>query len=413
MKEGKPVYDCDVFISGKKIAVIADAGGNLLSPPIVSAKAETPAAPAKAQEAPKTKSWHATLVKVDGKNLLVKVPGTKGQPDQQRTVPTDDKTKFLLDYENAALADLKPDMTLTITPETGAATLIRAHVKGLYGVVVKVEGKNVVIKATKTKKEVTVVTDGKTKVVIEGKPAKLADLKAGAEVKVIPETGTAAKIAVVFDTAPQAAAAAERLFRDTFRVDKAALSDTGRGTYFILEPGYKLILEEGKDTLTITVLDETKMVDGVKTRIVEERETANGKLIEVSRNYFAIDTKTGDAYYFGEDVDMYDADGKVTGHEGSWLAGVNGAKFGLLIPGKPKVGDRYCQEVAPPVAMDRAEVVSVADEVNVPAGVFKNCLKTKESSALESGVEEKLYAPGVGLLKDGGFKLARVEKPKV
>jgi len=200
-------------------------------------------------------------------------------------------------------------------------------------------------------------------------------------------------------------------WRDTFAVDKAALANTGRNTYFILEPGYRLILEHGKDTLIITVLDETKVVDGVKTRVVEERETKGGKLAEVSRNYFAIDKTTGDIYYFGEDVDVYGRDGKVTGHEGAWLSGVGGARFGLGMPGKPQVGDRYYQEIAPKVAMDRAEVVSLTEDVKVPAGMFKNCLRTRESSALESGSEEKLYAPEVGLLKDGGFLLAKVEKP--
>jgi len=231
-------------------------------------------------------------------------------------------------------------------------------------------------------------------------PASSTFLAAGAA-EVAPPVGKQAK--------PVKAGAAEAKFQDTFNVDKATLADKGSNTYMILEPGYKLILVDGKDTLTITVLDETKMVDGVKTRIVEERETEGGKLAEVSRNYFAIDKATGDVYYFGEDVDMYDAEGKVTGHGGSWLSGVNDAKFGLMMPGKPKVGDRYYQEVAPKVALDRAEVVSVTEKVKVPAGTFKNCLKTKESSGLESAVEKKLFAPGVGLLKDAGFELAKTE----
>jgi uncharacterized membrane protein YkoI len=200
-------------------------------------------------------------------------------------------------------------------------------------------------------------------------------------------------------------------FRDTFEVETASLAHNGSNTYMVLQPGFKLILVDGKDTLTIMVLDETKVVDGVKTRIIEERETKAGKLEEVSRNYFAIDKRTGDVYYFGEDVDMYDENGKVTSHEGSWLSGVGDAKFGLIMPGKPKVGDRYYQEVAPNVAMDRAEVVSVRETVKSPVGTFENCLKTKESSGLESGVENKLFAPGVGLLKDGGFKLAKIEVP--
>jgi hypothetical protein len=216
----------------------------------------------------------------------------------------------------------------------------------------------------------------------------------------------AASAALLVAEAPQKAD-----FRTTFSVDKAKLSSTGRGTYFILEPGYKLHMQSGKDTLVITVLEETKVVDGVTTRIVEERETEGGQLIEVSRNYFAVDVATGDVYYFGEDVDMY-KNGKVTGHEGAWLSGVDGAKFGLLVPGAPKPGERYYQESAPKVAMDRAEVVSVTEEVKVPAGAFKNCLHTKESSALESGTEDKYYAPGVGLIKDAEFVLVKIEKGK-
>jgi hypothetical protein len=205
--------------------------------------------------------------------------------------------------------------------------------------------------------------------------------------------------------------AAERKFQDTFNVDKINLADKGSNTYMVLKPGFKLILTDGKDNLTITVLDETKTVDGVRTRVVEERETKDGKLDEVSRNYFAIYKATGNIYYFGEDVDTYDKDGEVTGHGGSWLSGLNDARFGLMMPAKPRLGGRYYQELAPRVAMDRAEVVSVGETVKVPIGTFKNCLKTTESSGLESGVEDKLYAPGVGLLKDGGFKLTKIEVP--
>jgi hypothetical protein len=200
-------------------------------------------------------------------------------------------------------------------------------------------------------------------------------------------------------------------FRASFPADKAKLSDRGTGGYFVLEPGYTLHFRSGQDTLVASVLDETKVVDGVSTRVVEERETEGGHLAEVSRNYFAIDKATGDVYYFGEDVDEY-KNGKVTGHGGAWLSGVNGAKFGLIVPGAPRVGDRYYQESAPGVAMDRAEVVAVTAEIKVPAGTYKNCLHTKESSAIESGSEDKYYAPGVGLIKDADFLLVKIVKGK-
>ena len=195
-----------------------------------------------------------------------------------------------------------------------------------------------------------------------------------------------------------------------FSAEKKDLTSTGRNPYFILETGYQLVLEDGNEVLTITVLNDTKLVDGVETRVVEERETKGGQLVEVSRNYFAISKRTNSVYYFGEDVDMY-KDGKVTGHGGSWLSGVNNARFGLAMPGLPLLEAKYQQEVAPGVAMDRAEIASVSETVKVPAGEFKNCLKVEETTPLEPGnEEEKVYAPGVGLLQDGSLKLVRYGK---
>ena len=205
-------------------------------------------------------------------------------------------------------------------------------------------------------------------------------------------------------------AQSEDEWTNDFSADKADLMSTGKNPCFILEPGYQLYLEGGDETLTITVLNETKLVDGVETRVVEERETKNGKLVEVSRNYFAISKRTNNVYYFGEDVDNY-KDGKVSDHRGSWQSGVNNAKFGLAMPGFPLLDAKYQQEVAPGVALDRAEIDSVSETVKVPAGEFKNCLKIEESTPLEPGEEEvKLYAPNVGLLTESSMKLVRYGK---
>lgn len=190
----------------------------------------------------------------------------------------------------------------------------------------------------------------------------------------------------------------------SFNVEKANLVSRGKNPYFILEPGHRLRLKGDNATLTVTVLNETKSVDGVETRIVEEREEKGGQLAEVSRNYFAIDKTTNTVYYFGEDVDIY-KNGNVVNHEGAWLSGINGAKFGLMMPGTPKVGDKFQQEIAPKVAMDRCEIVAIGEEVKTPAGTFKNCLKVKESSPLEKGSSVKVYAPGVGLIQDDEFVL--------
>lgn len=192
-----------------------------------------------------------------------------------------------------------------------------------------------------------------------------------------------------------------------FGIQEGELSATGRNPYFILEPGYQLVFEGGKERLMITVLDETKTVAGVETRVVEERETKDGKLVEVSRNFFAISKRTNSVFYFGEEVDIF-KDGKVVGREGAWLAGEKGARFGLMMPGQVLLKARYYQEIAPKVAMDRAEIVSMSATVKAPAGEFKNCLKVEETTPLEPGTKEyKYYAPGIGLVQDGSLKLVK------
>ncbi len=199
-------------------------------------------------------------------------------------------------------------------------------------------------------------------------------------------------------------------FTDTFMMGACeGFSSTGTNPYFVLKPGFKAVFkgkEEGEVVqLTITVLDETEKVDGIETRVVEERETVDGELAEVSKNYFAICNRNNSVFYFGEDVDIYNDDGTIS-HEGSWRAGVSGARAGIIMPGVILNGGRYYQEIAPGVAMDRAEIVSLKWTVKTPKGTFHNCLKTAETTPLEPGVTEyKFYAPGIGLIKDGVLEL--------
>jgi hypothetical protein len=197
-------------------------------------------------------------------------------------------------------------------------------------------------------------------------------------------------------------------WRDTFEVNKSNLLPTGTNPYITMQPGRVLKLKHGNDTLTVTILSETQQVDGITTGILEERETKNGTLVEVSRNFMATDKTTGDVYYFGEDVDNY-KNGKVVNHESAWRAGVAGARFGLMIPAKPAVGQKFYQEIAPRIAMDRVEVVSIDETVRTSAGVFEHCVHLRETTPLERDVSDKYYAPGIGIIKDDEFELA--ERP--
>lgn len=196
-------------------------------------------------------------------------------------------------------------------------------------------------------------------------------------------------------------------WQDEFNIAGRKLTHTGKSEYFVLLPGFQTVLASREEKMTITVLDETKEINGIITRVVEERELQNGKLSEVSRNYLAMDPKTGDVFYFGEDVDIYEK-GKIIDHAGTWKAFEKGNKPGLIMPGNPAVGMKYYQELAPGIAMDRAEVVGISETVKTPAGEFRNCLKVRESSKIESTANEyKTYAPGIGLVQKKDVKLIR------
>jgi len=200
-----------------------------------------------------------------------------------------------------------------------------------------------------------------------------------------------------------------------FRLGACTFSTTGSNEYFILEPGYQLnFAGEEKDVfieISITVLDETEMVGPILTRVVEERESEDGELVEVSRNFFAICIETNSVFYFGEDVDIYE-DGVIVSHEGAWRAFENGNQPGLIMPGIILLGASYFQEVAPDIALDRAIIVRMDAELEVPAGMFENVLITFETSPLEPFAKDwKFYAPGVGLIKDGPAELVSIVTP--
>ncbi len=128
--------------------------------------------------------------------------------------------------------------------------------------------------------------------------------------------GLAAGTLLLFSTACGLGASTGSGWQEKFDLASCSMQTTGRNPYFVLEPGFELILEGGGVKLQVSVLNETKMVDGVNTRVVEEREWKQGKLYEVARNYFAMCEQTKDIYYFGENVDFYEND-KIVKHDGT------------------------------------------------------------------------------------------------
>ncbi len=205
-------------------------------------------------------------------------------------------------------------------------------------------------------------------------------------------------------------------------LDPASLCDPSRrdftidpsqstNPYFPIDVGRQWIYEGEEEgelvRLQITVLDQTKVVAGVTTRVVEEREWIEGELVEVSLNYYAV---TGDATvcYFGEDVEIYEND-VVVSNEGEWLAeGPN--EPGIFMPPEPWPGVRFQMEVAPTIAEDEAKIVGIGP-VNVLGQTFDDAIRLREFNPLDGDKGYKIFVPGIGMVVDGPAELVSFTAP--
>jgi hypothetical protein len=200
-------------------------------------------------------------------------------------------------------------------------------------------------------------------------------------------------------------------FVDSFNVATQNFTSAGRSDFLVLEPGFQLVYvtKDGDKgpRLVSTVLSETETVAGAETRVIESVEMSGETPRRVTRQYVAIDKSTGDAYCFGRAVDRYDG-WRDAGHAGSWRAGENAARYAMIMPGKPVMGQKFYQTLAGRVATDRLEVVSVGEAIKVPAMRFERCVKVIESRPNNpKTANEKFFAPGVGLVSDNQWKLFR------
>ena len=162
------------------------------------------------------------------------------------------------------------------------------------------------------------------------------------------------------------------------------------------------ILESKSERVERTAKPEVKksfVIAGqtVEALAVEDKEFTDGKLTEITLDYFAQDD-AGTVYYLGEDVDEY-KNGSISGHNGGWLLGKETQKPGVLLPAHPKVGDKFMSEDVPKITWEKDAVISVGETVAVPAGTYENCLKVKERAS-DGTTEYKYYAPGIGCIKE-------------
>lgn len=135
----------------------------------------------------------------------------------------------------------------------------------------------------------------------------------------------------------------------------------------------------------------------VEALAVEDREWEDGELAEVAMDWF-VQADDGTVLYLGEDVDEYKG-GKISGHEGSWMLGKDTKTPGVMLPGHPKMGDKFKSEDVSKTINELDEVISVSETVTVPTGTYKNCIKVKELLA-DGEIEFKYFAAGVGCVRE-------------
>jgi hypothetical protein len=173
--------------------------------------------------------------------------------------------------------------------------------------------------------------------------------------------------------------------------------------YLPMRPGSRWVYREvdtdgAVQRVVVRVTRRTRLIaNGVTALVVRDTVTERGRLVEDTFDWYAQD-RAGNVWYLGEDTTEYEG-GKPVSKAGSWEAGVDGARAGIVMLARPRPGREYRQEHYEGEAEDRARVLSLDDQAEVPAGHYTGVLTTKDWNPLEPAVlEYKLYARGVGLV---------------
>jgi hypothetical protein len=177
-----------------------------------------------------------------------------------------------------------------------------------------------------------------------------------------------------------------------------------------LTPGTQLVFEgsaidEGERIsrrVVTTVTDLSKVIDGVRTLVIWERDFTAGQLSEPELAFFAQDN-AGNVWLVGEYPEEYE-DGEFD-KAPAWISGQKDARAGIAMLAEPRQGvPDYAQGFAPPpVAFtDRARVYKMGQKTCVPVKCYNNVLVTEEFNPDEPGAYQlKYYASGVGNVRVG------------
>jgi hypothetical protein len=188
-------------------------------------------------------------------------------------------------------------------------------------------------------------------------------------------------------------------------VDPGDFSSPRANPYFPLRPGtvttYRGTDEGERLRERVYVTHRTRMIQGIRTRVVRDIvRSGDGGLVEVTSDWYAADN-SGNVWYFGEATATYDDKGHVESREGSWQAGHDGARAGMIMPAHPHATQAFRQEYYRGHAEDQAWIVSRFGRTRTPLKMFTGIVRSLEWTRLEPGVVSlKVYAPGVGIVRE-------------
>ena len=168
--------------------------------------------------------------------------------------------------------------------------------------------------------------------------------------------------------------------------------------WFPLLPGTRWVYSGVKDGAPsrdlVRVTGRTVTIDGKPCAAVADRLYLRGRLRERTSDWYSQDA-AGNVWYVGEDTAELDARGHVTSREGTWQAGVHGARAGIFMPARPRLGLGGLQEYYRGHAEDRFRIVGLFR--TVVGGRAAHALLTEETTRLEPGtIDHKLYVRGIG-----------------
>ena len=140
--------------------------------------------------------------------------------------------------------------------------------------------------------------------------------------------------------------------------------------------------EPSREVMTVT--HRTRTIDGARCVVVSDLLYLRGKLEERTRDYYTQDAD-GNVWYFGEDTAELDANGQVKTREGTWHAGVDGAKPGIFMYAHPRVGQSAKQEYLKARPRITSQVLRRGVSMTVPFKAFRRTLLTKEWTPRRAG----------------------------